>query len=74
MSENVYASDPDAFTEAWCQRRARAYANDARKIVDEIREYEDVHPADAPCLEPLLRAVPVVAWRGHDRTHASGTS
>lgn len=63
----VFASDPDAFTAPWFERRAAAYADDARALVARVTEYEEVHPDDAPCLASLLRAVPGIAWRGHDR-------
>lgn len=66
-TQGVFATDPDAFTKPWLERRAAAFAADARALILQLREYEAVHPSDAPCLLPLLGAQADVEWRGHAR-------
>lgn len=39
--------------------RARAWNADAEKLITRIRDYEDQHPDDALCLQPLLNAWPL---------------
>jgi len=62
-------ADPSAATDQaahdYYARRAGHYANQARAIVAQIREYEEVHPDDAPCLQSLENAIYGIFWRGH---------